>query len=235
MEKKSFFCGLEIKSLDGDANSQIGTFSGWASVWDSVDLGGDMIRRGAYRNTLARWSEKGQMPQMLFYHDMREVIGEWTKMMEDEKGLYVEGKLWVSGDMRVESAVKAYNILRANSVKGLSIGFYDRGSEERQLVDGTSIRELQEIDLLEVSIAPFAMEPKAMVTSVKSLTGENGQLASKRECEKALRDAGLSARQAKAFISGGYDAMTRDESAPQYAEILASLDRLSTILKGAKQ
>jgi HK97 family phage prohead protease len=167
---------------------------------------------------------------MLYYHDMKEVVGEWTKMMEDEKGLYVEGKLWVTGDLKIETAVKAYNILRSNSVKGLSIGFYDRGSVEKTLMDGSIIRELQEIDLLEVSIAPWSMEPKAMVTSVKSLAGNDGQVASKREVEKALRDAGLSARQAKAFISGGYDAMTRDESAP-YAEILASLDRISTQLQ----
>ena len=231
MERKSFFSSLEVKSLDGDANSSIGTFSGWASVWDSVDLGGDMIKKGAFSNTISKWSEKGMMPQMLYYHDMTEVIGEWTKMVEDEKGLYVEGKLWVTGDMRLESAVKAYNILRSNSVRGLSIGFYDLGSVEKTLMSGNVIRELQEIDLLEVSIAPWAMEPRASVTQVKSLAGNDGQIASKREVEKALRDAGLSARQAKAFISGGYDAMTRDESGPNYAELLASLDRLSTQLQ----
>jgi phage head maturation protease len=49
MERKSFLCPFEVKSLDGDANSAIGSFAGYASVWDSVDLGGDMVRKGAFR------------------------------------------------------------------------------------------------------------------------------------------------------------------------------------------
>ena len=235
MERKSFIVPLiEVKFDGGDANSQRGHFSGYASVWDSVDLGGDMVRAGAFQKTLASWSEKGMMPQLLYYHDMGEVIGEWKVMAEDEKGLYVEGFLWIAEDNKLECAQKAYNILRSNSVKGLSIGYRVNDYDEKTLMDGTKIRELKEIDLLEVSIAPWAMEPKASVTSVKSLAGKDGQIVSKREVEKALRDAGLSVRQAKAFISQGYDAIGRDDQSV-YDGLLASLDRLSQQLKGVSK
>lgn len=231
MEIKSFVCSLnEVKFEEGDANNPMGKFSGWASVWDSIDLGGDTIERGAYKNTLKDWAGKGMMPQMLFYHDYDNVIGEWTKMQEDDRGLYVEGRLWVKGDERIEQAVKAYNILKSNSVRGLSIGYVAKDYELMETMTGT-YRKLKEIELREVSIAPWSMEPKAKVTNVKSLMGEDGQPVSKRECEKILRDAGLSTRQAKAFISGGYNAMSRDDS-EDYGEALASLDHILNTLKG---
>ena len=226
---QKMFCELKEFKMAGDANSTMGQFSGYASVFNSIDLGGDQIKRGAYSKTLNEWSSKGLMPQMLFYHSMDEIIGEWTKMEENEHGLYVEGRLWVKGDERIETAVKALNVLKSNSVKGLSIGYRVR-DEEIQEFAGGRIRVLKDIDLLEVSIAPWAMEPKASVTAVKSLIGEAGQLLSKREVEKALRDAGLSTRQAKAFIASGYDSVSRDEE--QLDDILASIDQFLTILKG---
>jgi HK97 family phage prohead protease len=236
MENKKLFCELtEVKLEAGDANNAMGVFSGYASVWNSVDKGGDQIKAGAYAKTIQEWNGKGMMPQMLFYHDMEEIIGEWTKMVEDEKGLYVEGRLWIKGDERIEAAVKAYNILKSNSVRGLSIGYRAKDFDVQELQDGGRIRVLKEIDLLEVSIAPWAMEPKASVTDVKAQAdGEGGNTPTKREVEKVLRDAGFSRTQSKAFISGGFDAaMVRDE--PKQADlssVLASLNNLSSILKG---
>lgn len=230
-EIKRFNCELvEVKV--GDENNAMGTFSGYASVWNSVDYGGDQIQPGAYTNTLAEWSEKGMMPQMLFYHDTEEIIGEWTHMAEDEKGLYVEGRLWVKGDERIESAVKAYNILKSNSVRGLSIGYKAMDYEIQDNMDGGRIRILKEIALKEVSIAPWSMEPKASVTSVKSDRSWGGEIPTKRELEKRLRDVGASTKQAKAIISGGYDALSRDEKTADTSEVLDALKNLQSILKG---
>lgn len=197
--------------MAADDSSNVGEFSGYASVWGSVDLGGDMIERGAYTKTLDEWHNKGQLPQLLYYHNDQIIIGDWLEMREDDKGLFVKGRLWVKGDLRIESAVMAYNVLRGTSVKGLSIGYRARDYEIQEQIDGSQIRLLKEIELFEVSIAPYSMEPKAKVHAVKSLTDEDGQILTKREVEKVLRDAKLSRRQAKAFIGGGYDALVRDE------------------------
>ena len=219
-----------------DDSSNLGEFEGYASVWGSVDLGGDMIERGAYKNTLDEWANKGQLPQLLYYHQDQMLIGDWLEMREDEKGLYVKGRLWVKGDLKVETAVMAYNILKGTSVKGLSIGYSVRDYDSQEQVDGSRIRLLKEINLFEVSIAPYSMEPKAKVHSVKSLTDEEGQILTKREVEKVLRDAKLSRRQAKAFIGGGYDALVRDEQSEvdlksrddslSQSDVLASLSKL---------
>jgi HK97 family phage prohead protease len=171
---------------------------------------------------------------MLWYHNSEEIIGEWTKMEEDDKGLYVEGKLWVNGESKLEKAVQAYNVLKSNSVKGLSIGYRVTDKEMQENFDGGIIRKLKEIDLLELSIAPYAMNPQASVTGVKSMTDDDGNILSKRDVERILRDAGLSKRQSKAFIAGGYGALERDaKDSLEVAECDAQSD-VSTVLETLK-
>jgi hypothetical protein len=97
-----------------------------------------------------------------------------------------------------------------------------------------TVRKLKEIDLLEVSVVGFAMNPLASVTSVKSFVGDDGQIASKREVERAIRDVfGLSQSQAKAFVASGYKGISRDEE--ELLELSASLDQLLHLAKGAKK
>ena len=228
--------------MAADDSSSVGTFEGYASVWGSVDLGGDMIARGAYTKTLDEWANKGQLPQLLYYHNDQIIIGDWLEMREDDKGLFVKGQLWVKGDLRIEAAVMAYNVLRGTSVKGLSIGYRAKDYDIQEQIDGSQIRLLKEIELFEVSIAPYSMEPKAKVHAVKSLLDEDGQILTKREVEKILRDAtDLSNRQVKAFISGGYDALVRDDQdrvdaenrddSSDLAGVLASLKSLNLKLE----
>ena len=241
MTMERFIVPLELKALPDEAGL-VGEFMGYGSVWDSVDLGGDTIKRGAYEKSLNAWKAKGMMPQMLFYHNTEKIIGDWLEMVEDDYGLRVKGRLWIKGDLKVEEAVMAYNVLRGTSVKGLSIGYRVRDYEIQEQNDGSTIRHLKEIDLMELSIAPYAMEPKAMVTGVKSLTDENGIILTKREVEKVLRDAKLSRRQAKAFIGGGYDALARDEQdrvdaesrddSLELSDVLASLKSLTLKMEG---
>lgn len=208
METKKATISFDVKMEDQTAER--GKFSGYGSVFGNVDFGGDVVEYGAFAKSLNSWRGKGQLPQLLWYHNSEEIIGEWTKMEEDEKGLYVEGKLWVNGESKIERAVQAYNVLKANSVKGLSIGYRVMEKELQENFDGGVIRKLKEIDLLEVSIAPWAMNPEASVTRVKSLTDEDGKVLSKRDVERILRESGLSKKQSQAFIAGGYEAISRD-------------------------
>lgn len=209
IETKKLFCPAEFKFEDQTA--QRGAFSGHGAVFGNIDLGNDVIKSGAFSKTLQEWAKKGQLPQLLWYHNNEEIIGEWTKMEEDDRGLYVEGKLWVNGESRIERAVQAYNVIKSNSVRGLSIGYRVKDQEIQENNDGTIVRILKEIELFEVSIAPWSMNPQASVTGVKSMTDDEGRILSKRDVERVLRDAKLSRRQAKAFIAGGYEALIDDD------------------------
>jgi len=218
MEIKRISCPLVEVKADGDANDASGHFEGYASTFGNLDLGGDIIRAGAFQNSLAEWSMKGEMPFLLAFHDMDKAIGDWLEMREDEKGLFVKGRLWVHGDRRIEDAVRAYNILRGTGQKTMSIGYYVKDYEMQESERG-SLRIIKEVDLVEVSVVMQPMNPKARITSVKSLKDAEGNIASKREFERFLRDVDLSATQAKAFIAGGYGAIERDaKSAVEVAD-----------------
>jgi HK97 family phage prohead protease len=241
MEIKRISCPLVEVKADGDANSEEGIFSGYGSTFGNLDLGGDIIKAGAFEKTLNEWGQKGEMPFLLAFHDMSRPIGDWLEMREDEKGLFVRGQLWVKGDRRIEDAVMAYNMLRGTGQKTLSIGYRVNDYEMQESMNG-SIRVIKEVDLVEVSVVPIPMNPQAKITAVKSLKDEEGNLLSKREVEKVLRDAGLSVRQSKAFIAGGYEAIERDAKGGEEsvvrderldeAGILASLTEALNFYKG---
>lgn len=235
MEMKRAIVSLELKA--NDANSEVGMFEGHGSMFGNIDLGGDIVKAGAFAKSLQEWQAKGQLPTMLYYHDSEKIIGDWLEMREDEKGLYVKGCLWVGDENKIEDATRAHNVMKGTGPKGLSIGYIVKDSEMIEF-NGGMVRELKEVELIEISIAPRAMNPLAEVTGVKSMIGEDGQILTKREVERVLRDAfKLSRRQAKAFIGGGYDVMARDESkhdeaekrdaTPDLSGVLASLNKLS--------
>ena len=182
---------------------QTGEFSGYGSVFGSIDRGGDTIKRGAFANTIKSMQEKNQMPAMLWAHDATEPIGEWVEMREDERGLYVRGVLWVAGNTAgrapVANAEKARNLMLANGPKGLSIGGTLAGADASEMVrmDGQEVRQIKEFALWEVSPCVFAMEPKAAVTDVKSITP--------RTLEKFLIDTGKFTRnEAKQCVSEAF-------------------------------
>ena len=193
-----------------DKASDRGEFEGYGSMFGNIDFGGDMVMPGAFDKSLAEWNEKGVMPQLLGFHRNGNVIGDWLEMREDSKGLYVKGKLWVNGDSRLEEAQKAYNILKGTGPKGLSIGYSIEDYEVKEHERG-QYYELKELKLYEVSVVGFGMNPQALVTGVKKMIDDEGNLLSKRDIEKILRDAGLSTKQSKAFLAGGFSALVRDE------------------------
>jgi len=232
MEIKHAIIPFEVKAED--ANSDMGLFEGYGSVFGNIDFGGDIVEGGAFAKSLAEWSTKGQLPQMLGFHENNNVIGDWLVMKEDEKGLYVQGQLWVKGDKRLEQSQLAYNIMRGTGPKGLSIGYGVKDFEIEEFQGGT-VRKLKEIVLFEVSFAPYAMNQKADVTAVKSMTDDDGRILSKRDVEEVLRDAGLSRKKAKAFIAGGYESICPDDKGKSDANQSDSDLDLSGVLTSIKE
>lgn len=206
MHKKRFDSALQIKSVN-DA----GEFSAYGSVFDVKDSYGDIVVRGAFERSLAAWKEKARFPAMLWQHKADEPIGAYTRMEEDDRGLYVEGKLLVNAD---PLAKRAHAHMMAGSISGLSIGYSlsDDGwtwdKDKRAYI-------LKEINLWEVSLVTFPANDAARVQTVKSALAA-GELPDVRTLEAHLRDVGFSAKQAKAFIADGVKAVgRRDDAAPE--------------------
>jgi phage prohead protease, HK97 family len=130
-----------------------GRFSGYASVFNRLDSGGDIVLPGAFTKSLAR--RRGRI-RLLFQHDPKEPVGTWDSLVEDSHGLFVSGRL-VPGVPRSDALRR---LIETKALDGLSIGFRTVKASRR---DGN--RLLHEIDLYEVSIVTFPMMEDARIAS----------------------------------------------------------------------
>lgn len=155
MEHK-LFRKLELKTFD-----QPGMFSGILSIYGGIDEYNDRILPGAYTKTI---KENGGRVPLLWQHDPAEPIGELA-LEDTQRGLAVTGRLVLADD--VPAARKAYALLKAGVIRGLSIGFRPIKS---MVVNG--IREISEARLFEGSIVTFNADPEAHVSVVKATRSE---------------------------------------------------------------
>lgn len=117
-------------------------FAGYVAVFDREDRGGDVIRKGAFAGELSK-----PVP-LLWQHDVTCPIGEVEMLAEDDRGLRVIGR--VADDAGVVAG------------SGLSFGYRVLAARE-----GTK-RELTALELIEVSVVNFPMQPLARVHAVES-------------------------------------------------------------------
>ncbi|WP_245409817.1 HK97 family phage prohead protease [Pararhizobium haloflavum] len=169
-----------------------GRFSGYASLFETVDLSRDTIAPGAFAASLKARGAQGV--RMLFQHDPNEPIGRWIAIEEDERGLRVEGQLATG----VARAREIGELMAAGAIDGLSIGFeaVKARSDAR-----SGVRRILQADLWEISVVTFPMLPGARVNALKGASA----MPTKREFERWLtRDAGLSRGQARAVMAKGF-------------------------------
>lgn len=207
------YAGLDVEEVESD-----GAFSGYASLFGKVDLGHDVMERGAFADSLRKRGAAGI--RMLFQHDPAQPIGTWKEIREDARGLFVRGKLATD----VARAREVLALMRAGALDGLSIGFRTVKAVHEPR---TGVRRIRQADLWEISIVTFPMLPEARVERVK---GEG--LPSPREFERWLmRDAGLTRSEAKTVIARGFAHLLRErDAAPGTPARLAATIRRATRL-----
>jgi len=205
---------LEVKSVSDD-----GTFEGYGSVFNNIDSYRDVIHKGAFSRTIGDHAQKSTAPSLLWQHDASSPIGVWEKMEEDDHGLKMTGRL----ALKTQKGMEAYELLKMNAVRGLSIGFsVPTGGEEWD--KEKSINNINEIDLWETSIVTFPANREAQVFGVKAAI-ERGDLPDIREFEQFLtRDAGFTRSQARIILNDGYKSLvTQDAELVKEAEKLLSI------------
>lgn len=210
---KTLDCHFELKAL-----SESGTFSGYGSVFNIEDSYGDIVMPGAFSDSLTSLKAKGRMPAMLWQHRSAEPLGVYTEMSEDSLGLRVEGRLALD----TVRGAEAHSLLKMGALSGLSIGYIPR-EESFDKVSG--INTLKKVDLWEVSLVTFPANDAARVQGVKTIE----VIEDLKSAEKYLRDAGLSRKEAVAFIAKvkSFSQSESDESRQQ--EII---NRNISLLKG---
>lgn len=203
---------FEVKQTTAD-----GVFEGYASVFDAVDDGRDVILYGAFEETLAARGAEGI--KLLWQHNPTEPIGIIEELTEDERGLYVRARL----EPGVSRADEALRLMRAGALDGLSIGYH---TVDSHVDEKSGVRVLEELDLWEVSLVTFPMQALARVQHFKGKT-----CPTKREFEGFLRDAGgFSRAEAKRLSATGYEGLklTRDADGDSLDNVAADIRRLAT-------
>lgn len=170
-----------------------GVIEGYASVFGGVDSYGDTIEPTAYDNVIS----EGQKPLMFYQHDSWGVpIGKWEELSVDSKGLKVKGRL----NLELKEAQDVYSALKFGSLDGMSIGFRLRDRDYEY--DDNDVCHIKNIsELLEISIVNFPADKSARVMGVKADPEDLEELKDIRDCERYLRDLGISKKMAQSIIS----------------------------------
>lgn len=163
------------------ADAASGVIEGYGAVFGNIDTYGDIIQRGAFGSTMGKRKVK-----MLWQHDPDQPIGVWDEMREDDRGLWMKGRILAD----VDKGREAIALMSAGAIEGLSIGYKTVDAEFK---DGN--RHIKEIDLWETSIVTFPANDmaSAMVKSVET----------ERDLEHLLIECGLSRKAAKAIAAQG--------------------------------
>ena len=210
IERKAF-------ASEWKADGATGAIEGYAAVFGNIDTYGDIILRGAFSETMGKRKVK-----MLWQHDPSQPIGVWDEMREDDRGLWMKGRILPG----VAKGKEAIELMSAGAIEGLSIGYRTIDAEYKE-----GNRLIKEVDLWETSIVTFPANELAGA-SVKSIETE-------RDLERALIDCGLSRKAAKAVAaqSKGYLSLRdADDGNPVHglwdAGLVEEIKQLAIIVKG---
>lgn len=219
---------LKTKDLTFHTKSieENGVFSGYCNVFDIKDSYGDIVRKGAFTESLKHWQQKNKLPPVLWSHDRDQPIGVWTKLCEDGHGLYGEGKLLINDIAR---AKEVHALMKSGAIDGLSIGYR---LNKWQYDEKAKILDVLAVDLHEISIVTFPANEDSRINEVKN-TLLQGKLPTLPEFEKFLRESGFSKTQATAIAGHGLRKLLQGE--PENFEITAALTILKNINQSAEK
>lgn len=158
-----------------------GFIEGYASTWHKVpDAYGDIVAKGAFANSLAKYEETGRSIPFLWSHEMgtlKSYIGT-CKADEDDIGLH-----FIATFDDTEEAQRVRQLYKDGRMSKFSFAYDTLDSATVTLEDGTKANELRELDIFEISAVLVPANSFAEVIDVKS-----GRRNSTKD-EKAIRDA----------------------------------------------
>jgi HK97 family phage prohead protease len=160
--KEKEFLSFKFKVDKAESDARVGYIEGYASTFGNVDLGDDIVERGAFTRTIK--NNNGRFP-ILLDHDSTKQIGWNVEATEDDRGLKVKGMV----NLITEEAQNRYELAKQaqelGTQMGLSIGYSTIKSEPD--FQNQNIRRLKELKLYEYSFVTFPMNTMAGITAAK--------------------------------------------------------------------
>lgn len=130
--------------------------AGYAALFDEIDAGRDILRKGAFETSLRERRLAGEAIPLLWQHRPDQQIGWVERIGEDDRGLRVVARIEQADGL-------AARLLKEGKLTGLSFGYRAKAAKSVTLDDGRQGRELAQVDLFEVSLVNRPMQAGARV------------------------------------------------------------------------
>ena len=204
MEHK--YKSFELKAKDDGTGMIAGYFSTYDEEPDSY---GDIIKPGAFTETIKKREESGHPFPLCFNHDFSSIIGAVNSITDTEKGPYIEATF-----LDTELAQDVRKMLQSGAIYQFSFAYDVLGAEKptpEQEKKGI-FNVLTELEVFEISVVTVPANQNAVATEVKSVEPETkqGRRNSQKDAEviKQIRDL------AQSLLDGeGEDKPTQEDDA----------------------
>lgn len=199
---------VQFKS-DGAALTDGGEFEAIVSVFDNADSWGDVVRSGAFEQTIAEWKASPNTLPVLWSHRMddpsfnigeildiaelaagADAIPEWVDpFVKEHGGLWVRGRV-DTGDDASPIAKHALRLMKARRVTQFSYA-YDELEAGWAKAAGDSAWEIRKVKLYEISPTQVGANELTELLAAKAADPKLGRLLSAKSEQKLRRAAGL--------------------------------------------
>lgn len=155
---------VNIKS-DGDGLSE-GQFTGYASVFDNVDSYGDVVRKGAFEESLKSFGENGSGIPCYWSHQMSDPqmwIGKTLEAREDDHGLFVKVQL----NTDTPNGQQVHRMIKEGVVNQMSFAFDIEDYAFAESDELGTYMELRKMKLHEVSVVQVGANQATELLDVK--------------------------------------------------------------------
>lgn len=206
---------MVVPATNFKMDSETGLFTAYANTKNFIDHVKDRAVDGCYLKSIEKHKSAKTMPKMFWSHNPYELpVGVWKTMLEDSKGLLMGGKVsqtTMGKDIEI--------LAKDGGLDSFSIG-YEVIEEKWNQSKGCN--DLLDIHVKEVSWVNFACNEESLLQEMKSAL-KNGQLPTRRELEKLLREAmHLSKSQAQNIVAR-YDDSPIETKSDDIFDLMAKL------------
>jgi HK97 family phage prohead protease len=147
-------------------NEEGAIFEGYGNVFEIRDLGGDIVKKGAFKQTLMHKKNRVFL-QADHKYNITDFLGV-AYMEEDDKGLKTKMVINTKTRLGQETADNIKFCLEHSLPIGLSIGY----DVVQDFFDSqTKSRIITEVKLYELSVTLFPMNQASLIESAKDLLG----------------------------------------------------------------
>ena len=160
---------FELKAKEDNAGMIAGYFSTYDETPDSY---GDIIKPGAFTETIKKREETGHPFPLCFNHDFSAIIGAVDLIKDTEKGPYIEAHF-----LDTEQAQDVRKMLQSGAIYQFSFAYDVIGAEkptDEQKKKGIA-NVLTALEVFEISVVTVPANQNAVATEVKSIEPETKQ------------------------------------------------------------